>query len=193
MADGVLCVLTTDGRLMQRQSSEQGFRELSIAGDHDSPACIAILGALVLVGAGSDVLAVEQSGAVRRSIATGLRISAVASHDESVVVCERGTGTVALFDRGTATVWTGFTDPAAVALTADAVFVAEAASRQVVCVARETGERTIAATAMPFGSPLAAHANGVGPPSLSAAVDGSVFVGCSGDASVRRLSRCPQE
>ena len=187
----MLAACTTDGRLMHRQSSAQGFRELSIAAAHDSLTCIAILGALVLVGAGSDVLAVDQSGAVRRSIATGLRISAVASHDESVVVCERGTGTVALFDSGTATVWTGFTDPAAVALTADAVFVAEEASRQVVCVARATGERTIAATEMPFGSPLAGHANGVGPPSLCAAADGSVFVGCSGDASVRRLSPTP--
>ena len=47
------------------------------------------------------------------------------------------------------------------------------------------------ATEMPFGSPLAGHANGVGPPSLCVAADGSVFVGCSGDASVRRLSRMP--
>ena len=99
-------------------------------GDHDSPACIAILGALVLVGAGSDVLAVEHSGAVRRSI-DGLRWCRGFSRRERRRV-RTGTGTVALFDRGTATVWTGFTDPAAVALTADAVFVAEEASRQVV-------------------------------------------------------------
>lgn len=191
MAGGALCVLTTDGRLMHRRSTTETFRELTIAGDHDSLACIAILGDLVLVGAGSDALAIDQSGVVRRSIATGLRISAVASHDESVVVCERGTGTVALFDSGTATVWTGFADPAAVALTADAVFVAEEAARRVVCVARASGERTIAATEMPFGSPLAGHANGVGPPSLCVAADGSVFVGCSGDASVRLLSRMP--
>ncbi|MEO5838836.1 MAG: hypothetical protein ABIQ73_21705 [Acidimicrobiales bacterium] len=186
-----LCVLTADGRLMQRPSNKQSFAELSISGSDDAPTCLALLDTLLLVGAGTDVLAVERSGAVRRSIATGLRISAVASHDDSVVVCERSTGTVALFDRGTATAWTGFSDPAAVALTAHAVFVAEASSRRVVCVARATGERTIAATDMPFGSPLAAHANGVGPPSLCAAEDGSVFVGCSGDASVRRLSAVP--
>lgn len=184
-----LCVLTADGRLMQRPSSNQPFVELSISGLADSPTCLTLLDTRLLVGAGTDALAVDESGMVHRQIATGLRISALAAHDDSVVVCERGTGTVALFDRGTATVWTGFSDPAAVAVTADAVFVAEQAARRVVCVARTTGERTIAAADLPFGSPLAAHANGVGPPSLCAAADGSVFVGCSGDASVRRLSR----
>jgi hypothetical protein len=184
----VLCVLTVDGRLMLRHSGEHSFRELSIAGVLDAATCIALLGSLLLVGVGSDVLAVEPSGVVRRSIATGMRVSAVASCDESVVVCERGTGTVALFDRGTATVWTGFADPAAVALTADAAFVAEEGSRRVVRVARATGERTVVATEMPFGSPLVGHANGVGPPSLCAVADGTVVVGCSGDASVRRLS-----
>jgi hypothetical protein len=133
-------------------------------------------------------MVVEPSGAVQRSIATGLRVTAVAACNETVVVCERGTGTVALFDGGTATVWTGFTDPVAVALTADAAFVAEETSRRIVRVARETGERTVVATKMPFGSPLAGVANGVGRPSLCAAADGAVFVGCSGDASVRRLS-----
>ncbi|HUP75125.1 MAG TPA: hypothetical protein VM282_18925 [Acidimicrobiales bacterium] len=188
MTGDALCVLTLDGRLMQRRSGESSFREWSMPGVVDVATCIDRLGSHVLVGAGSDVLAVEPSGAVRRSIATGLRISAVAACDESVVVCERGTGTVALFDGGTATVWTGFADPAAVALTADAAFVAEEASRRIVRVSRETGERTVVATEMPFGSPLEGVANGVGPPSLCAAADSAVFVGCSGDASVRRLS-----
>ncbi|MEO8692700.1 MAG: hypothetical protein ABI658_04235 [Acidimicrobiales bacterium] len=189
MTGTTLCVLTADGRLMQRHSSNQSFAELSLPGIADTPTCIALDDTLMVVGAGTDVLAVDQSGAVRRSIATGLRISALAAHDDSIVVCERGTGTVALFDRGTATVWTGFSDPAAVAITADAVFVAEEAARRVVCVDRVSGERTGVATDMPFGSPLVAHVNGVGPPSLCAAADGAVFVGCSGDASVRRLSR----
>jgi sugar lactone lactonase YvrE len=189
MTGATLCVLTNDGRLMRRPSSNQPFAELTLSGSADSPTCLTLFGSLLLVGAGTDALAVDQSGMVHRQIATGLRITALAAHEDSVVVCERGTGTVALFDRGTATVWTGFSDPAAVAITADTVFVAEEAARRVVCVARTTGERTVAATDLPFGSPLATHANGVGPPSLCAAADGSVFVGCSGDASVRRLSR----
>ena len=139
IAGDVLCALTADGRLMQRGPGEQSFRELSITGTDDTLSCIALLGPLVLVGTGSDVLAIEPSGVVRRSIATGLRITAVAAFDESVVVCERGTGTVALFDRGTATVWTGFSDPAAVALTADAVFVAE--ETVATCRAHRTGYR----------------------------------------------------
>src|SRR5258708_40212435 len=102
---------------------------------------MAAFGELLLGGWGSDVVAVDLSGAVHRSIATGLRVTALAAFDQSVVVCERGIGTIALFDSGSATVWTGFTDPAAVAVSADAVFVAEEATRRIVRVTRTTGER----------------------------------------------------
>jgi hypothetical protein len=44
---------------------------------------------------------------------------------------------------------------------------------------------------MPFGSPLAEHANGAGPPALLADRDGSLIVGCTGDASIRRLRGAP--
>jgi len=188
ISSGVLCALTADGRLMQRAADEQSFRELTITGTDDPLSCIAAFGPLVLVGRGNELLAIEASGAIRRSITTGLRVTAAAAFDDNVVVCERGTGTVALFDSGTATVWTGFSDPAAVALTAEAVFVAEESARQIVRIERSTGERAIVATQLPFGSPLAEHANGVGPPSLCATADGAIVVGCSGDASLRRLT-----
>jgi sugar lactone lactonase YvrE len=182
------CVLTTDGRVMQRRQRDQSFRELPVSGATDAAAAIAAFGELLLVGCGSDVVAVDLAGAVHRSIATGLRVTAMAAFDQSIVVCERGTGTIALFDGGRATVWTGFTDPAAVAISADAVFVAEEATRRVVRVTRTTGDRVVIASELPFGSPLAGHANGVGPPSLCAAEGGAVIVGCSGDAGLRRLS-----
>jgi hypothetical protein len=40
---------------------------------------------------------------------------------------------------------------------------------------------------MPFGSPVAAHPNGAGTPSLLADRHGTLIVACSGDASIRRL------
>ena len=183
-----LCVVTTEGKLLQRRQGEDVFQAVPVSDAIDVATGIAVSGQWLLVGCGNDVLAIDRSGAVQRSIATGLHVNALAAFGESVVVCERGTGTVTLFDRGSATVWTDFVDPAAVAVSADAVFVAEEAPRRVVRIARATGERVVVASQLPFGSPLADHANGVGPPSLCATADGAVVVGCSGDAGVRRLS-----
>ena len=111
MVGETLCVVTTEGKLLQRRQGEQAFRALPVSDAVDVATGIAVLGQLLLVGCGSDVLAIDRSGAVQRSIATGLRVTALAAFEESIVVCERGTGTVALFDSGSATVWTDFVDP----------------------------------------------------------------------------------
>jgi hypothetical protein len=104
-------------------------------------------------------------------------------------VADRGAGTVAVFaDERPATVWTGFSDPAAVAVSVEAVFVADSATRQVVRIDRVSGARTVVASNLPFGSPLVDQPNGVGPPSLCLTTDGAVVIGCSGEASLRRLS-----
>ena len=126
-----------------------------------------------------------------RSITVATTVTATAAWGDAVVVCDRASGIVELDVEGNRQVFTDFVDPAAVALSSDAVFVAEEAARRVVRVDRATGERTVLATALPFGSPVAGIANGAGPPSLCADRDGSLIVGCSGDASIRRLKSQP--
>jgi hypothetical protein len=182
-----LCVLTTDARLLQRDPATSEFRAFTLSTPHETVHCLAGSGDAVLVGAGNEVFVVDEGGHVARSITTGTSVTATAACGDAVVACDRATGIIELHDDGDRRVWTDFVDPAAVALTSDAVFVAEESSRRVLRVDRATGERVVVATAMPFGSPVADHANGAGPPSLCAERDSSVIVGCSGDASIRRL------
>jgi sugar lactone lactonase YvrE len=183
-----LCVLTTAGTLMQRRAENGLFHEFPTADVTVGVSCIAFFDQLLFAGRGNDVVTIDLSGVIHRSIATGLRVDAVAAFESTVAACDRRAGTVVLFDGDDPSVWTGFTDPAAVTLSADAVFIAEDIPRRIVRVERSTGARSVVATHVPFGSPLAGHSNGVGPPSLCATADGSVIVGCSGDASLRRLS-----
>jgi hypothetical protein len=184
-----LCVLSTAGRLLQRGPHDSSFHEFSDAETAVGASCVAVAEQLLFVGHGRDVVVMDRAGQVRRSIATALQVDAVAAWPAAVAVCDRSAGAVALFVAESGqTAWTGFTDPAAVALSADAVFVAEETTRRVVRIDRTTGARTIVASNLPFGSPLADYPNGVGPPSLCTTADGALVVGCSGDASLRRLS-----
>ena len=191
LAGRSLCVLTADARLLQRDPATREFRPFTLSTPHDTVQCLAAAGDCVLVGAGNEVLVVDEGGLVMRSITVATTVTATAAWDDAVVTCDRATGMIELHDDGNRQVWTDFVDPAAVALSADAVFVAEEASRRVLRVDRATGERIVVATEMPFGSPVADVANGAGPPSLCADRDGSVIVGCSGDASIRRLTARP--
>ena len=188
-AGGSLCALTTDSRLLQRPAGTSEFRSWTLSTPHESARCLAGADDFVLVGAGAEVLIVDETGHVVRSITTATTVTATAGCGEAVVACDRSRGTIALHDNGRPRVWRDFVDPVAVALSSDAVFVAEEAPRRVIRVDRASGERTVVASDMPFGSPVAGHANGAGPPSLCADRDGSLIVGCSGDASIRRLFR----
>jgi sugar lactone lactonase YvrE len=189
IVDDVLFVVAVDGRLLRRTNGQAGFRPLE-----DLPAGVTAVAPedgrdpRVHVAVRGDAIAVDPGGGVRRTQATGLAcVTALAAHGGAIAACDRADGTVVVLGTTTET-WTGFRDPSALALTAEAVFVAECAARQVVRVDRATGQRTVVARDMPFGAPVRGHDNGVGPPSLCAQEDGAVLVGCSGDASVRRLA-----
>ena len=186
-----LCVLTIDARLLQRDFATREFRPFTLSTPHETVRCLAAADDLVLVGAGNEVLAVDEVGHVVRSITVAVPVTATAAWGDAVVACDRASGMIEVHDDGNRQVFTEFVDPGAVALSSDAVFVAEEAPRRVLRVDRTTGERTVMATAMPFGSPVAGVANGAGPPSLCAERDGSLIVGCSGDASIRRLKARP--
>lgn len=188
LADGTLFVLTIDGRLMRRSASGT-FVDWSLTGTFGAARamCLTGDGNHVIVGVGTNVLFADGDGHVVRSVDTGHAVTAVATNGDDVVTADHATASVVLIEDGRAQRWRDFADTPAVGLATDAVFVAEESTRQIVRIDRATGERAVVATALPFGSPLAQHANGAGAPSLAIDRDDTLIVGCSGDASIRRL------
>jgi sugar lactone lactonase YvrE len=184
---GSLIVLSSAGQVFRRASGGGPFARLGLG--RASALCSTGADGFV-AAAGGRVLHVDADGRLDEVHQSGLTdLTAIAAAGGAVALCDRTSGRVEVLDGAGQQSWSGFDDPRAVALTSHSVFVAEGAARRVLQVARASGERSVVATLMPFGSPAPGHQLRVGSPSLLAIDEDHLVVGCDGDGTIRRLSR----
>jgi sugar lactone lactonase YvrE len=184
--DGALVVLSSEGQLFWRGSDRSAFVPLDVGDAPVSALCSTRAGALA--AAGGRIVHLGPKGATGDPLDAGLNlITALAAHETAVAAADGAQGRVVVLDAGGEQSWTGFDDPRGVAITERSVYVAESGARRIVRVDRGGGDRSVVATVMPFGSPVPGHRLRIGSPSLLAAGEDCVVVGCDGDGSVRRL------
>jgi sugar lactone lactonase YvrE len=146
-------------------------------------------GGLLIAFGGGEIRCFESNGRTRAVTSTGQsRIAALAATDGMIAPAAPDAGTVHVIGDGRVMTAEGFALPTGVAVADGAVFVAEHGDRQVVRWDLDSGERTVVARDLAFGSPggtpLAWGAAG-----MLTWHDGSVLIGCDGDGSIRRLIR----
>ncbi|MGW6456254.1 hypothetical protein ACWF94_10065 [Streptomyces sp. NPDC055078] len=201
-ADGNLIALTQAGDVFRREREGGDWQKLlGSSGDAttqylsveaDGATAIALRDGAVLAGlVDGSVVALGPDGEVTARWETGLGpLVAVAGHGDTVAACEEKSGTVVLVGDGTRRVLDGFEAPAAVAVTGEALFVAQrrGGGGRIVHIDLVTLHREVIAEGLPLGLP----ADGVSygrRPSLLIDADGSLVVGCDGDGTIRRLAR----
>ena len=134
------------------------------------------------------VVELDGDGTFGRQWPTGLdTVSALALGPDATVACDSAAGrvTVALADERQH--WDGFAGPCAVALVGDRIYVAEQLAGRLTEIG-PGGARTVLCTGMPFRPPVDSSG---GRPRATASLlarDGTLLIGCDGDASVRTLT-----
>ena len=114
-------------------------------------------------------------------------VTALAGDGNVVAACDRARGQVALVGAAHRQLWDGFADPTGVAVSAGAVFVAEAGTGRIWRLDADGSGRQIVGRHFAFGGPVHGEALRAGRPSVCADGMGGVLVASDGDGSVHRL------
>jgi sugar lactone lactonase YvrE len=200
--DGNLVALTQAGDVFRREDGRDTWEKLLgstgdattqyLSVEADGASAIAVNQGTLLAGlVDGGVVALAMDGTITSRWETGLAsIVAVAGHGDTVVACDEKSATLVLLADGERRVLNGFDAPAAVAVTGEALYVAQrqGGGGRVIRVDLTDLRREVIAEGLPLGLP----ADGVSygrRPSLLIDTDHSLVVGCDGDGTIRRLTR----